>query len=72
MEWNAAYNLASRLEGRAFDVYLRLSETDKKDPSKINSELLKEFERGNEDRELAIHELNSRKRKHDESAKTYA
>ena len=68
----AAYNLASRLEGRAFDVYLRLSDADKKDPGKINSELLKEFESGYQDRELAIHELNSRKRRHDKSAKTYA
>ena len=31
----AAQNLAGQLEGRAFDVYLRLSETDKKDPDKI-------------------------------------
>ena len=30
----AVQNLACRLEGRAFDVYLRLSEADKKDPSK--------------------------------------
>ena len=31
----AAQNLASRLEGRAFDVHLQLSEADKKDPDRI-------------------------------------
>ena len=68
----AAQNLASRLEGRAFDVYMRLSQDDKKDVEKIKSELLKEFEKGNQDREMAIHELNNRKRKPDESAQTFA
>ena len=68
----AAQNLASRLEGRAFDVYMRLSEEDKKDAEKIKGELLKEFEKGNQDRETAIHELNNRKRKPDESAQTFA
>ena len=68
----AAQNLASRLEGRAFDVYMRLSEEDKKDVEKIKGELLKEFEKGNQDRETAIHELNNRKRKPDESAQTFA
>ena len=47
----AAQNLASKLEGRAFNVYMRLPNADKKDASKIKSELLKEFESGNVDRE---------------------
>ncbi len=68
----AAQNLASKLEGRAFDVYLRLSTVDRKDASKIKSELLKEFETGNLDREAAIVELNNRRRKSDESAQTFA
>ncbi len=68
----AAQNLASRLEGRAFDVYLRLSPTDKKDPDKIKEELMKEFELGNQDREIAIQELASRKRQQDESPQTFA
>ena len=41
----AAQNLASRLEGRAFDVYMRLSADDKKDVKKIELELLMEFEK---------------------------
>ena len=68
----AAQNLASKLEGRAFDVYMRLSTADKKDANKIKSELLKEFESGNLDREAAIVELNNRRRKSDESAQTFA
>ena len=68
----AAQNLASRLEGRAFDVYLRLSAADKKDPEKIKDELMREFELGNQDREIAIQELASRTRQHDESPQTFA
>lgn len=68
----AAQNLASKLEGRAFDVYMRLSTDDRKKADQIQSELLKEFERGNLDREAAIVELNNRKRKSDESAHTLA
>ena len=55
-----AQNLASKVEGRAFDVYMRLSVEDRKDEQKIKTELLKEFERGNQNREEAIYELNSR------------
>ena len=68
----AAQNLTCHLKGRAFDVYLRLSEADKKDPSKIQEELKREFEKGNQDRELAVHELSNRKRFCDESAQTFA
>ena len=45
----AAQNLASKLEGRAFDVYMRSSSADREKVNKIQSELLKEFERGNLD-----------------------
>ena len=68
----AAQNLASRLEGRASDVYLRLSEADKKDPDKSKDKLMKEFELGNQDREIAIHELSSHTRHQDESPQTFA
>ncbi len=68
----AAQNLASKLEGPAFDVYMRLSCEDKKKPEKIKSELLKEFEKGKQDREEAIFELTNRKRKPEESAQTFA
>ena len=68
----AAQNLASRLKGKAFDVYLPLSEEDKKDPDKLKDELMKEFELGNKDREIAVHQLSSRVRHHDESRQTFA
>ena len=68
----AAQNLASKLEGRAFDVYMRLSTDERKKADKIESELLKEFESGNLDREAAIVELNNRRQKSDESAQTFA
>ena len=68
----AAQNLASRLEGRAFDVYMRLPAADKKSVEKIHAELLKEFEHGNQNREAAIFELNNRKRDKDESPQTFA
>ena len=67
-----AQDLASKLEGRAFDVYMRLADTDKKDASKIKTELLKEFQVGSQDREVAIHELTTRRRKPEESPQTFA
>ena len=67
----AAQNLASKLEGRAFDVYMRLSDADKKDAAKIESELCNAFEKGKLNREIDINELNNRKRQPNESAMTY-
>ena len=58
----AAQNLASKLEGRAFDIYMRLSSEDRKNAEKLKSELFKEFETGNADREEAIVVLGNRKR----------
>ena len=68
----SAQFLGSRLEGRAFDVYMRLCEDDKKNPIKIKEELLKEFQRGNQDRDVAIHELSSRSRLPQETPQTFA
>ena len=68
----AAQNLASKLEGRAFDIYLRLSSDDRKNPDKIKSELFKEFEEGKQDREEAIFQLGNRTRHPDESVQTFA
>ena len=68
----SAQNLASKLEGRAFDVYLRLSEGDRKDVNIIKDELLKEFERGQLNREEALFTLSKRSRNLGESANTYA
>lgn len=64
--------LASKLVGPAFDVYVRLSVEDKKDFDKVKEELLKEFERGQINREEAIYLLNDRRRKPEESPQTYA
>ena len=68
----SAQNLASKLDGIMFDVYMRLPITDKKNFDKVKSELLKEFEKGNQNREMAMFELNSRKRKPDKSVQTFA
>ena len=68
----AAQVLASKLEGNAFDVYLRMSADDRKSIAKIEEELLKEYERGQADREQAVAELNSRHRLPNEPAKTFA
>ena len=67
-----AQDLASRLDGPAFDVYMRLSTEDRKSVEKIKEELLKEFEKGQLDREEAIFELSNRPRKQGESPHTYA
>lgn len=64
--------LASLLMPPAFDVYMRLSDDDKKDPEKIEEGLLKEFQRGQLNREEAIHILNDRVQKKDESPPTFA
>ena len=64
--------VASKLSGPAFDVYMRLSDGDKKDFTKIKEQLKKEFERGQLNREEAIHILGSRLRKPDESPETFA
>ena len=64
--------VASKLSGPAFDVYMRLSNDDKKDFEKIKEQLKKEFERGQLNREEAIHVLSSRHRKPEESPETFA
>ena len=62
----------SRLEGRAFDFYLRLSDEDKKSFNTIKKELLKEFKKGYKDREKAISKLASRSQSEDASPQTFA
>ena len=64
--------LASRLNGRAFDVYLRLPEDQKQEFEAIKGELLNEFERGQQNREVALHELASRPHAAGEAPVTYA
>ena len=67
-----AQYMASKLVGPAMDVYLRMSAEDQKDPEKVKAELLKEFERGQLNREEAITELDQRKRLPKESAENFA
>ena len=64
--------LASKLEGSALDLYMRLPDEDKESEPRIKEELLKEFERGNRDREEALAELLVRTRKANEPVQTYA
>ena len=68
----SAHYLASKLEGRAFDVYLRLGEEDRKNVTRIQKELLVEFEKGHANREEALFTLSNRVRNPNESAYTYA
>ena len=67
-----AQYVVSKLMGPALEVYLRLTVADKKDFDKIKEELLKEFLRGQLDREEAIAVLESRKRGPDESSLTFS
>ena len=67
-----AQYVASKLVGHAMDVYLRLTSADQKDPEKLKEALLKEFERGQLNREEAISELDERKRANGESVETFA
>ena len=56
----SAQALASKLEDEAFDVYLRMPVEDRKDISKVKDELLKEYKKGQVDREEAVVKLASR------------
>ena len=67
-----AQYMASKLDGPAFDVYIRQSVDDKKQFTKIKDELLKEFERGQLNRDEAIQKLNDRPRIAEKSILTYA
>ena len=51
---------------------MRLSADDKKEVKKIELELLNKFEKGKQNRETTIHELNNRKQHQGESALTFA
>jgi len=64
--------LTSKLLEPAFDIYMRLSDDDRKSFARIKEELLKEFEKGQLNREEAIHLLSSRQRQPEESAQTFA
>ena len=64
--------LASRLIGQAFEVYMRLSDDNKKSFDEIKKELKKEFERGQLNREEALHILSTRVHRPNESPDTYA
>jgi hypothetical protein len=67
-----AQNLASRLTGPAFDVYMRLSDAEKNNNETIATELLKEFKPGQQDREEAIVQLQKRCRQVEEPTLTFA
>ena len=69
---DAAASLASRLQEPAFNVYLRMSEDDRKDIEKIKTELKKQYEVGNSDREEALQLLSAAERMHDETAKDFS
>ena len=64
--------LASRLLGPAFDVYMRLTDENKKNFDEIKTELRKEFEGGQLNREEALNILQSRMGEATESPQTFA
>ena len=64
--------VASKLDGAALDVYLRLSADDRKNPETIINNLKKEFSREQRDREEALELLTARTRKAEESMETFA
>ena len=70
-EKKAAF-IAGRLEESAFDVYMALSEDDKKDPEKIKKTLTDTFDNAKRNREVALEELTHRKRLQDEKAEVFA
>ena len=70
-EKKAAF-IAGRLEEPAFDVYMALSEDDKKDPEKIKTALKNTFDNAKQNREVAIEELRHRMRLKDEKAEVFA
>ena len=49
--------LASKLNGAAFAVYMRLSEAERKVYGTVQEELRKEFKTGSINREAALHQL---------------
>ena len=51
---------------------MRLSDQDNKDVSNIKDKLLKEFERGQQDREEVLYELSHHTLQADESVQTFA
>ena len=63
---------ASKLYGPAFDVYTRLADDKKKVYDEVKAQILKEFKKGQLNREEAIQELDTRKRLADESPQTFA
>lgn len=68
----AAQAMASKLEQPAFNVYLRMTDADQKDIEKLKTELKKQYEKGNINREEAQTLLSTRLKKADESIKDYA
>ena len=70
-EKKAAF-IAGRLEEPAFDVYMTLSNADKKDPEKIKTALVNGFDNAKRNREVAIDELKHRMRLKDEKAEVFA
>ena len=67
-----SYCLAEKLQGAAFNVFLRMSDDDQKDLKKLKTELFKEFKKEERNREEAVTELSRRKRQTDETIPTFA
>ena len=64
--------IAERLHATAFDIFMSLSTTDKKDPEKIKEALLNGFDRTKRNREVAVDTLKDRKILSNEGAEVFA
>ena len=64
--------IAKLLDDAAFDVYMTLSDDDKKDPVKIKDALVNNFERATKNREVAVERLSQRKRLPNEAAEVFS
>ena len=72
VEEKKAQFLASKLDGPALDIYLRLSTDDRKNPDIITENLLREFKREQRNREEALEMLGTRSKSNEESPETFA
>ena len=70
-EKKAVY-IAGKLDETALDVYMILNDNDKKEAEKIKEELLKNFDRAEKNREVAVEKLSKIKRLPEESAEVFS
>ena len=71
-EEKKAVFIAERLDGVAFDVYMALTDDEKKDSEVVKKALTDSFDRASRNREVAVKELQHKQRLPTESAEVFA